>query len=143
MSFNKFTLDIEPSSPSSSESNMDDTEDEDSVNQIVEFSDSEEEGTKTEIVDATDFIIPTQHCVVVPPTPAILPPSPALKPIDLSTDLHAIAIKIKRREESSALTETERNLIDNSTRHEKGYGKSICRIEKRFLKLYKIAAQIA
>ena len=136
MSLNKFTLDIESSS---AESTMDDaTEDEASINQIIEFSDSdsEEEKETTDIVDATKFIIPTQHCIVIPTTPANLPKSqptsPALKPIVHSTDLHEIAMKIKRREESNAFTETERNLIDNSSRHEKGYSNSICRIEKIF-----------
>ena len=133
MTLNSFTLDIEPSSPGS---NMDDTEDEDSVNQIVEFSDSND---VEDTVDATNFIIPTQNCIVIPSTPVIsesdpiaasIPPVP--DPIDLTTDLQAIAIKIKKREESCALTEAERKIIDGSTRHEKGYGASICRIEKRF-----------
>ena len=57
-----FTLDIEPSS---SESTMDDdTKDESSVNQIDEFSDSEEAE-----IDATNFIIPTQKCVIIPSVP--------------------------------------------------------------------------
>ena len=56
MMLNSFTLDIDPSSP---ESNSDDTEDEDSVNEIVEFSNSNDvEDTVNDIVDATDFIIP-------------------------------------------------------------------------------------
>ena len=123
-----FTLDIEPSS---SESTMDDyTEDESSVNQIDEFSDSEEAE-----IDATNFIIPTQKCVIVPstPVPSESAPLPLPNPVDLTTDLHAIAIKIKKREESSALTKSERKLIDESSRHERGYGASICRIENRFL----------
>ena len=136
MMLNSFTLDIDPSSP---ESNSDDTEDEDSVNEIVELSNSNDvEDTVNDIVDATDFIIPTQNCIVVPPTPVTFESDPsaasisAPDPIDLTTDLQAIAIKIKKREESCAITDAERKIIDESTRHEKGYGASICRIEKRF-----------
>ena len=54
MMLNSFTLDIDPSSP---ESNSDDTEDEDSVNEIVEFSNSNDvEDTVNDIVD-DDMII--------------------------------------------------------------------------------------
>ena len=69
MTLNSFTLDIELSSPKSI---MDDTKDEDSFNQIVEFSDSNDvEDTVDDFVDATNFIIPTQNCTVVPSTPVI------------------------------------------------------------------------
>ena len=111
MTLNSFTLEIDPSSP---ESNSDDTEDEDSVNEFVSFSNSSDvEDTFNDIVDATDFIIPTQNCFVVPPTPVSFDSDPsaasisAPDPIDLTTDLHAIAIKIKKREESCAITDAE------------------------------------
>ena len=85
----KFTLDIEPSSPESTVD--DDAEDEDSVNQIVEISDSE---TNKKYVDISDCIIPTQNCTVVPSTPIIN--QTCFKPVN---DLHEITKKIKTREE--------------------------------------------
>ena len=84
MSNKQFTLDIEPSS---SESTMDeDTEDEKSINQIVKLPQSQEN-----VVNVSDFIIPTQHCTIVPPTPTIT------KITIVIDDLQDIAIKIKRR----------------------------------------------
>ena len=54
MMLNSFTLDIDPSSP---ESNSDDTKDEDSVNEIFEFSNSNDvEDTVNDIVE-DDMII--------------------------------------------------------------------------------------
>ena len=119
MSNKQFTLDIEPSS---SKSTMDeDTEDEKSINQIVELPQSQED-----VVDVSDYIILTQHCTIVHPTPTIT------KKTKVTDDLQDIAIKIKQREEVSMLTTAERKLVDESCRHEKGYGASICRIETRF-----------
>ena len=72
--------------------------------------------------------------MIVPstPVPSESAPLPLPNPVDLTTDLHAIVIKIKKREESSALTESEQKLIDASSRHERGYGASTCRIGNRF-----------
>ena len=107
MALNLFTLDIEPSSP---KSNVNDTEDKDSVNQIIESSDSNDvEDTVNDIVDATNFIIPIQNCIVVPSTPVtseydhIAASIPDPDPVDLTTDLQAIVIKIEKREKRRKL----------------------------------------
>ena len=80
MSDKQFTLEIEASS---SESTVgEDTEDEKSINQIVELPQSQED-----VVDVSDYIILTQHYTIFPPTPSITK--------KLTDDLQDIAIKIK------------------------------------------------
>ena len=142
MSRKQFTLDIDPSSGESAMVD-DDSSDDDSLNQIVDFFLIQRRKRK-QIASLTPPLSSP------PPKTALLcllslpPPSCQPKPTDVTDtdDLQSIAIKIKRRKESCALTEEDRRMIEESTRYEKGYGESINRIEKRVLKLLKNVVQL-